>query len=48
MSNALTSRAQSGGCSTPSFAPATNFAVGGDPFSVSTGDFNGDGKLDCQ
>ena len=43
---ALPSGAQSGGCSTPSFAPASNFAVGGGPLSVTTGDFNGDGKFD--
>ena len=29
-----------------SFSPATNFAAGGAPFSVATGDFDGDGRLD--
>jgi hypothetical protein len=29
-----------------SFASATNFALGNNPFSVAVGDFNGDGKLD--
>jgi hypothetical protein len=45
-STALPSRAQSGDCSTPSFGTATNFGVGDGPQSVTTGDFNGDGKLD--
>ncbi len=39
-------QAQSGSCSTPSFGAATNFSVGSTPYSVTTGDFNGDGKLD--
>ena len=30
----------------PSFAPATNFAVGTSPIEVSKADFNSDGKLD--
>ncbi len=34
------------GCTTPSFAPATNFAAGDGAFSVTVGDFNGDGRLD--
>src|SRR5713226_1273541 len=29
-----------------SFSAATNFTVGGSPFSVAVGDFNGDGKPD--
>ena len=33
-------------CSLCSFAPAVNFGVGVFPASVTTGDFNGDGKLD--
>ncbi|MES2139912.1 MAG: VCBS repeat-containing protein, partial [Bacteroidota bacterium] len=28
------------------FTPATNFAVGGDAFSIISADFNGDGKAD--
>ena len=38
--------AQSSGCSTPSFATATNFAAGDGPNSIATGDFNKDGNLD--
>src|SRR6266545_4092163 len=40
--------AQAGGCPAPSFAAARTFDVGAEakPFSVATGDFNGDGKLD--
>ncbi len=34
------------GCATPRFAPATNFGTGDIPSSVTTGDFNSDGKLD--
>ncbi len=34
------------GCATPSFGAATNFAAGTNPLSVTTGDFNGDGKPD--
>ncbi len=40
--------AQAGGCPAPSFAAGRTFDVGAEakPFSVATGDFNGDGKLD--
>jgi hypothetical protein len=31
---------------TPTFAPAANFGVGTNPYSVAAADFNGDGKLD--
>src|SRR5262245_12390836 len=31
---------------TPSFGPATSFAVGPAPVAVTTGDFNNDGRLD--
>jgi FG-GAP-like repeat/SdrD B-like domain/Domain of unknown function (DUF4214)/Calx-beta domain/FG-GAP repeat len=34
------------GATTPSFAPAQSFAVGNQPFSVTIGDINGDGKPD--
>src|SRR2546426_862453 len=33
-------------CNAPSFAAASNFAVGTQPLSVGVGDFNGDGKRD--
>jgi hypothetical protein len=36
----------SGGCATVSFSAATNFGAGDAPSSVTTGDFNADGKLD--
>ncbi|MDQ3749603.1 MAG: VCBS repeat-containing protein [Acidobacteriota bacterium] len=36
---------QAVGCSNLSFT-ATNFSVGGNPYSVTIGDFNGDGRLD--
>ena len=35
-----------GANSTANFQPATNFTVGSGPYSVTVGDFNGDGKLD--
>jgi FG-GAP-like repeat len=35
-----------GQCTTPSFAPATNFAAGNRPSNIAVGDFNGDGKRD--
>jgi len=34
------------GATTPSFSAKTDFTTGGSPYSVSIGDFNGDGKLD--
>ncbi len=34
------------GCPTPSFSAASNFSVGNSARSVTTGDFNADGKLD--
>ncbi|MEG4108445.1 DUF4347 domain-containing protein, partial [Microcoleus sp. S13_C5] len=34
------------GATTPTFAPQVTFATGTNPVSVSTGDFNGDGKPD--
>ncbi len=34
------------GCATPSFAVATSFGAGDGPSSVTTGDFNADGRLD--
>ncbi len=34
------------GATTPTFAPAVNFTVGHEPFSVAVGDVNGDGKAD--
>ncbi|GCE61347.1 endo-1,3-1,4-beta-glycanase ExsH [Microcystis aeruginosa NIES-4285] len=34
------------GTGTGSFGPATNFSAGSRPFSVTVGDFNGDGKSD--
>ncbi|MHC5768441.1 MAG: FG-GAP-like repeat-containing protein [Nostoc sp.] len=34
------------GDGTGGFATVTNFTVGADPYSVTVGDFNGDGKLD--
>jgi len=34
------------GTGTGSFGPATNFNVGNRPYSVTVGDFNGDGKSD--
>ena len=34
------------GATTPTFAPKVGFPTGGWPFSVSIGDFNGDGQLD--
>ncbi|WP_445250076.1 FG-GAP-like repeat-containing protein, partial [Microcoleus sp. OTE_8_concoct_300] len=34
------------GATTPTFAPKVDFPTGGDPFSVSIGDINGDGKPD--
>jgi hypothetical protein len=40
---ALPARAQA---AQPSFAPATNFAVGTSPIEVTKADFNSDGKLD--
>src|SRR2546422_841373 len=39
----ITSTASTG---TPSFAPATNFSAGTNPYAVVAGDFNGDSKLD--
>ncbi len=38
--------AQTSGCATPNFAAAQNFGAGTGPFSVTTGDFNADGKPD--
>src|SRR4028118_61994 len=43
---AFQTEAQSGGCPTPSFAPAVFYPTGNDPLSVTVGDFNGDGELD--
>lgn len=40
----LTAQAQ-GPCTTPGFGKATNFSVGVNPNTVTTGDFDGDGKL---
>jgi len=34
------------GCSSPAFGPPVTFPVGANPASITTGDFNGDGKLD--
>ena len=39
-------QAQSSGCPTPVFAQAADYPVGRAPYSGTTGDFNGDGKLD--
>ncbi len=48
LSSAVQSNAQTVSCTTPSFAAATNFAIGtnSNPPSVTTADFNGDGKPD--
>ena len=42
----VSAQAPADGCATASFAAARNFAVDFGPSSVTTGDFNADGKLD--
>jgi len=44
--NRVISVQAAGGCATPSFAPAQNFGAGDFPGSVTTADFNADGKPD--
>ena len=46
LANAGDAAAQTSGCATPSFAAATNFGAGDAPTSITTGDFNADGKPD--